>query len=321
VHCEVKNIAAVLPGEGPLADEAIVVGAHYDHLGYGSQSTLPSKTKTIYHGADDNASGVSVVLEVARTLAQRPQKLHRTVVFVLFTGEEWGLWGSSHYVKDPIVPNGKTAAMINLDMVGRLRDEALTANSVGTGAGFSELLDQMNRPYGFHLTKVAGASGRSDQASFYAKRVPNIHFFTGKHPEYHQPSDTFPLINIAGMRRIAGYVCDMTVALANAPHRLDFVAVPLQPKGGPPRPYLGVVPDFTREEPGYPISAVISGSPADRCGLRGGDVIVKFGRHHIGICDDFDDALYQYATGDHVKIRVRRKTATMTLEATLAAPM
>src|SRR5208337_3175916 len=168
VHCDVKNVAAVLPGEGPLADEAIVLGAHYDHLGYGSQSTLPSKRGQIYHGADDNASGVSVVLELARTLAQRPQKLHRTVVFVLFTGEEWGFWGSSYYVNDAIVPMSKTAAMINLDMVGRLRDDALTVNSVGTGTGFAALLDEINRSYGFHLTKVAGASGRSDQASFYA---------------------------------------------------------------------------------------------------------------------------------------------------------
>jgi hypothetical protein len=321
VQCEVKNIAAILPGQGPLADEAIVLGAHYDHLGFGSQSTLPSKRGPIYHGADDNASGVAVVLEVARTLAQRPQKLHRTVIFILFTGEEWGFWGSSYYVNDPLVPMSKTAAMINLDMVGRLRENALTVNSVGTGTGFSVLLDRVNRSYGFHLAKVAGASGRSDQASFYAKRVPNIHFFTGKHPEYHRPTDTFPLVNVAGMQRIAGYVLDMTVALANAPQRPAFVAVPMQRRVGEMlRPFLGCVPDFTREEPGYPISAVISGSPAERCGLRGGDVIVKFGKHHIGICDDFDDALQQYAAGDRVKVRVRRMNSTMTFEATLAPP-
>ncbi len=135
VHCEVKNVAAILPGEGPLADEAIVLGAHYDHLGYGSYSTLPSKPGPIYHGADDNASGDAVVLEIARALAQRPQKLHRTVLFMFFTGEEWGFWGSSYYVNDPIVPMSKTAAMVNLDMVGRLREDALTVNSVGTGHG------------------------------------------------------------------------------------------------------------------------------------------------------------------------------------------
>ena len=321
VHCEVKNVAAILPGEGPLAGEAIVLGAHYDHLGHGSQSTLPSKHAIIYHGADDNASGVAVALEVARTLARRPQKLHRSVVFIFFTGEEWGFWGSSYYVNDPLVPMGMTAAMINLDMVGRLREDALTVNSVGTGTGFSALLDRMNQPYGFHLTKVSGASGRSDQASFYAKRVPNIHFFTGKHPDYHRPTDTFPLVNVPGMRRIAGYVLDMTAALADAPQRPDFVAVPMQRRlGDMPRPFLGCVPDFTREEPGYPIGAVISGSPADRCGLRGGDVIVKFGKHHIGICDDFDDALQQYTVGERVKVRVRRKSSTMTFEATLAAP-
>ena len=259
VHCEVKNVAAILPGEGPLADEAIVLGAHYDHLGYGSYSTLPSKPGPIYHGADDNASGDAVVLEVARALAQRPQKLRRTVVFILFTGEEWGFWGSMHYVNDPIVPMGKTAAMINLDMVGRLRDDALTVNSVGTGTGFSELLDQVNRPYGFHLTKVAGASGRSDQASFYAKRVPNIHFFTGKHPEYHRPSDTFDKVNIPGMRRIAGYVYDLTVALADAPQRPQFVAVPMQRRAGEmPRPFLGCIARF------HPRGAGLSDQRRDR---------------------------------------------------------
>ena len=183
-----------------------------------------------------------------------------------------------HYVNDPIVPLSKTAAMINLDMVGRLRDDALTINSVGTGTGFRELLDQLNRPYGFHLTQVPGALGRSDQASFYAKRIPDIHFFTGKHPEYHRPTDTFEKVNLPGMRRIAAYVYDVTVALADAPQRPKFVAVPMQRRAGEAAlPFLGCVPDFTREEPGYPISAVIAGSPADRCGLRGGDVVVKFG--------------------------------------------
>jgi len=322
VHSEVKNVAAVLPGVGPLADEAIVLGAHYDHLGYGSRSTLPSKPLAIYHGADDNASGVAVVLEVARELAHRQEKLHRTVIFLLFTGEEWGFWGSSHYVNDPIVPMSKTAAMVNLDMVGRLRDDALTVNSVGTGLGFGNLLDGLNRSYGFHLTEVAGASGRSDQASFYAKRVPDIHFFTGKHPDYHRPTDTFAGVNIAGMRRIADYVRDVTVALANAPQRPAFVAVPMQPRvGQTPRPFLGCIPDFTREEPGYPISSVIAGSPAERCGLKGGDVIVRFGKSIIGICDDFDDALQQYVPGDRVKIKVRRARSAMTFEATLAPPL
>ena len=170
---------------------------------------------------------------------------------------------------------------------------------------------------------VAGASGRSDQASFYAKRIPDIHFFTGKHPEYHRPTDIVsPLLNVPGMRRIAGYVLDTTVALANAAQRPDFVAVPMQRRVGEmPKPFLGCIPDFTREEPGYPISAVISGSPAERCGLKGGDVIVKFGKCQIGICDDFDDALQQFAPGDRVKIKVRRNRSTMTFEATLADPL
>lgn len=185
---------------------------------------------------------MAVVLEVARALAHRKEKLHRTVVFILFTGEEWGFWGSSHYVNNPIVPMSKTAAMINLDMVGRLRDDAVQVNSVGTGTGFSSLLDEVNQPYGFHFNKVAGTSGRSDQAAFYCKRVPNIHFITGKHPDYHKPTDTFDKVNVPGMRRIADYVRDMTVALANGPRRPAFVAVPMQPRGGQPRPFWAASP-------------------------------------------------------------------------------
>lgn len=321
VPCEVKNVAAILPGDGALAEETVILGAHYDHLGYGSRGSLPSKPAAIYHGADDNASGVAVVLETARTLALRGQKLHRRVVFVTFTGEEWGFWGSSHYVNDPVVPLDKTTAMVNLDMVGRLRGDALTINSVGTGTGFDELLDRINEPHGFSLTKVAGASGRSDQAAFYAKKIPNLHFFTGKHPDYHSPTDTFPKLNIPGMRRIGELVTDMVVALANAPVRTQYVCVPLQCRAGAaPRPFFGCIPDFTREEPGYPISGVIRGSPAERCGLRAGDVIVRFGKSNIGVCDDFDDALQQYVGGEHVRVKVRRKTASMTFEATLDPP-
>ena len=194
-----KNVAAILPGEGPHANEAIVIGAHYDHLGYGQRSTLPSKTGPVYHGADDNASGVADVLEIAHTLAHRGKKLHRKVIFLFFTGEEWGFWGSSYYVNHPVVPLNKTVAMLNLDMVGRLRDDKLTINSVGTGTGFGALIDQMNKQYHFDITQVPGASGRSDQAAFYAKRVPNLHFFTGKHPDYHQPTDTFDGLNLPGI--------------------------------------------------------------------------------------------------------------------------
>ncbi len=322
VLCDVKNVAAILPGEGPLADETVVVGAHYDHLGYGARGTVPSKKESgsIYHGADDNASGVAVVIEVARALSQRPKRLHRRVLFILFTGEEWGFWGSSHYVNNPVVPLEKTVAMLNLDMVGRLREGALTINSVGTGTGLSPLLDLLNRPYGFQITQVPGASGRSDQAAFYAKRVPNIHYFTGKHPDYHRPTDTFPGLNLAGMRRIAGYVADMAVALADAPGRPEFVSVPMQRRANDvPRAYLGCLPDFTREEPGYPISCVISGSPAARCGLQSGDVIVKFGRLNIGIADDLDDALQQYVSGDRVRVKVRRDRSTKTFETVLEA--
>jgi hypothetical protein len=319
IPCEVKNVAAVLPGLGPDADETLVIGAHYDHLGLGAR--IPgTKLREIYHGADDNASGVAVLLEIARTLVQRPAKAHRRIIFITFTGEEMGFFGSSYYVNHPLVPLANTAAMLNLDMLGRLRDDKLTINSVGTGTGFSELLDRANASCGLRLTKVRGASGRSDQASFYAKHIPNIHFFTGRHPDYHSPTDTFEKLNLAGMERIAGYVTDVVVALAEARGRPDFVVVPMQHPHDPDLPFFGGIIDFTREEPGCPVASVVRGSPAERCGIRAGDVIVRFGRSRIGSVGDFVDAEGKYAAAERVRVTVRRGAAAKTFEAKLDPP-
>jgi hypothetical protein len=321
VPCEVKNIVAELPAEGPNAQEAIVLGAHYDHLGYGSRSSLPSKPREVYSGADDNASGVAVMLEVARALAQRPQKLGRRVVFAAFTGEEWGFFGSSHYVNHPPVPLEKTVAMINLDMVGRLREDKVTVNCTATAAVFDGLLDQVHAPHALKLLKVPRASGRSDQAAFYAKKVPVLHFFTGKHPEYHRPTDKFALLNVPGMRRIAALLTDLIVAMADSPVRPEYVAVPPQPRSGDqPPPFFGSIADFTREEPGCAISGVVPGSPAQRGGLVAGDVIVRFGRSKIGNVYDFDGALRKCIAGERVRVLVRRGSASVALSVTLDPP-
>jgi len=319
IPCEVKNVVAQWPGLGPNADETIVVGAHYDHLGIGAR--IPgTKEREIYHGADDNASGTAAVLEIARTLAQRPPRPHRRVLFISFTGEEMGFFGSSYYVNHPLIPLEKTVAMLNLDMVGRLRDDKVTVNSVGTGTGFGELLDRANASYAFRLTKVAGASGRSDQASFYAKRIPNLHFFTGRHPDYHRPTDVFAGLNVPGMRRVAEYVGDVAVALAEAPGRPQFVTVVMQRRGDIEPPFFGTITDGTREEAGCPVASVVGDSPAARCGVLPGDIIVRFGRSRIGSPGDFDDAQGKYAAGERVRVVVRRGDASKTFEAKLEPP-
>ena len=234
-QAEFKNVVAVLEGEGPLAEETIVVGAHYDHLGRrGAGSTvgrmvrsllaMPPQHPEVYNGADDNASGVAGMIEIARTLANRPEKLRRRVVFIAFTAEERGLLGSAYYVSHPPIPLEKTVAMLNLDMLGRLRDDRLIVVGSGTGTGFGELLDRINQRYDLKLDKSLIGFGGSDHASFHAKKIPAMHFFTGVHENLHRPTDDLETLNVPGMRRLSQFVGEVVVALANAEGRPEYVA-------------------------------------------------------------------------------------------------
>ncbi|OHB86613.1 MAG: hypothetical protein A2V98_18895, partial [Planctomycetes bacterium RBG_16_64_12] len=268
---EVKNVAAVLEGEGPLAEETLIVGAHYDHLGWGGPGSMLPDEKAIHNGADDNASGVAVLLEVARTLALRQEKLRRRVVFLAFTGEERGLLGSGHYVAHPLFPVENTVAMLNMDMVGRLRDDKLIVAGSSTAGRFAELLDEVNPSHGFQLSKTPSGFGPSDHTAFYARKIPVLHFFTGSHSEYHRPGDDFQTLNVVGMRRVASLVTEIVVAIANAEKRPEYVSVaPERGPAGGERPYFGSIPDFTHSGPGYAISGVTEGGPAQRAGLLAG---------------------------------------------------
>ncbi len=317
----IKNVVGVLEAGGPLAHETIVVGAHYDHLGYGGHGSLEPSKKAIHNGADDNASGVAVMLEVARGLATHQPKLKRRVVFVAFTGEERGLLGSSHYVRNPPFPLEKTVAMINFDMVGRLRDEKLIAMGTATGKPFDELLDRVNAVHGLKLVKTPGGFGPSDQAAFYAREIPVLHFFTGTHKDYHRPRDDFETLNVPGMRRIALLATDLVRAIADLPAAPEYVAVPMSRiRSGGDRPYLGTIPDFGKQADGYAISGVAKGGPAERAGLEGGDVIIRFGDARIGGLEDIDGALRKHAAGDRVRTVVLRDGEEKTFEITLDPP-
>jgi hypothetical protein len=329
----VKNVVGVLEGEGPLADETLVIGAHYDHLGKGRGG------EAIYNGADDNASGVAVMLEVARTLAQRPRKLRRRVVFIAFSAEERGLLGSSYYVEHPLFDLQETVAMLNLDCVGRLRDERLHVGGAGSATQFGPLLDELNGRYGFDLAKQPSGYGPSDHASFYRRKIPVMHFFTGRHSDLHRPSDDFETLSVPGMRRIAAMVAEVAVRLANAEQRpryvsvgrsergirafaavLGKVAAAWAPAGGEKRPFFGSLPDFEHTGPGYAIRGVTEGGPAEQAGLRGGDVIVRLGESRIGSLDDFTSALGKHHAGDRVRIVVQRSGRERVFEVTLAPP-
>lgn len=313
VQSPTSNVIAVLPGTGQLAEETVVVGAHYDHFGLGKIGPSGERTAAIYHGADDNASGVAVLLELARRLAQRPNqpapsppapsRPTRQVVFIAFSGEESGLLGSSHYVSHPVAPLARTVAMLNLDMVGRLRDNKLYVRGSFTAAGWAEWIEKLNKRHGLTLALRGERFGSSDQLAFYAKRVPILHLFTGRHEDYHEPTDTFEKLNLPGMRRVAGLAEDLLSDLANDRERPQCRAVVLDDQRSP---YFGVFGDFTRQEPGYAIGVVAKNGPAERAGLRDGDLVVQVGESRIANGDDFEEALTHYLGGERVRVVAQR---------------
>lgn len=319
---EVKNVLGILEGQGPNADETIVIGAHYDHLGYGGTGSAAPGVKEIHNGADDNGSGTTVLLEVARQLAAAGKPARR-IVFIAFTGEERGLIGSARYVREPLVPITNTVAMLNLDMVGRLTDEKLIVHGTGTAKEFDALVDRFGKQLGFEITKKPSGFGPSDHSSFYGAKVPVLFYFTGTHTDYHKPSDDFEKLNLAGMRRIATLVSDTAETLASAESRPQYQEVSggdARLGGGGDRPYFGSIPDFAQSEPGYAISGATKGSPADRGGLQAGDNIIQFGDSKVGNLEDFDSALRKYKAGEKVPVVVRRNGKEVKLEVTLDPP-
>lgn len=318
----VKNVVAVLEGEGPLAEETIVIGAHYDHLGYGGPGSLAPNSEEIHNGADDNGSGTVALIEVARRLAERVEKLPRRVIFIAFTGEERGLLGSAHYVEHPLVPLDQTIAMLNMDMVGRLKDNKLIIYGTGTSNTLEQLVDQANQRYEFEISKQPSGFGPSDQTSFYAKQIPVLHFFTGIHSDYHRPSDDYDKLNIEGLLKIAEMVSDVAVELADADSRPDYQSTGRQASfgGDGDRPYFGSIPDFGQADPGYALSGVTKDSPAEKGGLKAGDVLIKLGDSRIGSLEDFDSALRKHKAGETVPVVVKRDGQEVTLQVTLDPP-
>jgi hypothetical protein len=322
VRSEVKNVIGVLEGSGPLADETIVVGAHYDHVGFGGKGSLAPGNKDVHNGADDNASGTAALIEVARRLAARKEKLPRRIVFIAFTAEELGLIGSARYVSEPVFPIEKTIAMYNMDMVGRLTDNRLTVFGVGTSPKFKDEVTKFSASREFKLSLKPEGFGPSDQSSFYAKKIPVLHFFTGTHSDYHRPGDDWEKINVEGMDRIAGLVEDIVVNTANTKEPPKYLAVKKRAQVGRQgsRPYFGSIPNFGSDEKGYALSGVAPGSPAAKGGLKAGDRIIAMGKKKINDLSDFDFALRKFKAGEEVELTVVRATKEIKLKVTLAKP-
>ncbi|HMU61367.1 MAG TPA: M28 family peptidase [Gemmatimonadales bacterium] len=319
-----KNVIGIIPGRDPaLRNETVIIGAHYDHLGLGGFGSLdPDSTGRVHNGADDNASGTAALFTIATILQAAPTA--RTVVFIAFSGEELGLLGSDYYVKNPIYPLSATEAMINLDMVGRLKNDKLIVYGTGTATEFPALLDSLNWYAKFDLRPQPEGYGPSDQTSFYAAKIPVLHYFSDLHADYHRSTDDWDKINAQGLVRIADFAAAMATVLGNRPTRLTFVDVPPPaPKGGAAvtsgyGAYLGTVPDMASgESGGVLITGVSKGSPADLGGMKGGDKIIKIGDYDVADLAGMTDALRAYRPGDKVVVVVVRDGKTMGLDVTL----
>jgi len=320
----VNNVLAYLPGK---TDEYIIIGAHYDHLGYGDVDSLaPSQIGQIHPGADDNASGTAGVLELARLLAPRKGQLQRGILFADFAGEELGLLGSAEWVKEPTLPLDKAVAMINMDMIGRIKDEKVFIGGTGTGVTFKPLLEEEESKFPFHFEYSTSGYGASDHTSFVSHKIPVLFFFSGLHADYHKPSDTWDKIDAPDAAKLLDFIDDVALKLDSAPERVAFVTVQEDHPGGMASsgggggygPYFGSIPDFGQEVDGVKFSDVRPGSPAAKAGFTAGDILVQFGDKPIHNLYDFTDALRRSKIGDVVEVRVMRAgkpvSASVTLE-------
>lgn len=306
------NVVAYLPGE---TAEYVIVGAHYDHLGMGGQYSLAPGVTAVHPGADDNASGTAGVVELAQWFARQP-KQKRGILFLDFAGEEMGLLGSEWYASHPELPLENAVAMINMDMIGRVRGGKLYVGGSDTGSTLRAMLDRITPRYQKMKIDYSETSGygSSDHTSFTAKGVPVLFFFSGLHADYHKPSDTWDKIDAPAAVEVLALVADSIDTLREAPGRPGFVKVappahgvgPVSTTGGGYGPYFGSIPDFGEGTKGVKFADIREGSPAAKAGFKGGDVLVEFDGKPIQNLYDFTYALQAKKPGDEVVVKVLR---------------
>jgi hypothetical protein len=326
----VRNVVGILRGSDPaLRSEFVVMGAHYDHLGRSARfSMAPNSTGQIHHGADDNASGTSAIMEMAKAASEARSDFRRSIVFISFAGEELGLLGSSYYVQHPVAPLEKTVAMINLDMIGRAGGRILV-DGLANAPSIEDDLKVAQKSSGISLNALKGSpgAGASDDASFSLRKIPAMNFFSGFHADYHRPSDTWEKIDARGGAAVADLALALARQIANRSDRPEFIETVQESHGtssGPGGvvsgygPYFGSVPDFADEGQGVKFADVRAGSPAAKAGFRRGDILTSFGGAAIKNLYDFTFALRDKKPGDKVEVTVMRdgKPITATVELT-----
>jgi hypothetical protein len=316
-----RNVVALLQGsDAALAQDVIVIGAHYDHLGMGGPSSRAPGESAVHNGADDNASGVAALLHAASLL--RDARPARSILFIAFTGEESGLLGSRHYLRNATVPVARMRAMINMDMVGRLGDAALIVNGVETAKEWRALLQPAADRLGLGLAMSGNGDGPSDHAAFYETGIPVVHFFTNTHAEYHMPGDDWSLIDAAGVETVARLTADVAANLAGPPATITFqagAASAPRAQGSGSGAWLGTVPDFTPVATGVLLGGVTAGSPGESAGMKKGDVLIGLGGHDVADLQGFTDALSRFRPGQEVEVVVLRDGREVRLKAVLGA--
>jgi Zn-dependent M28 family amino/carboxypeptidase len=321
----VRNVLAMLPGTSN-SGEFVVIGAHYDHLGRGGPGSLAPSADEIHNGADDNASGTTTVMALAEKMAAAGPR-ERSVIFILFAGEEQGLLGSDHFVDHPPIPLDKIAAMLNLDMVGRVRNEVLYHGGSGTAGSFDTILAAADKASPLELKSMGkGGLGPSDHQSFSTHKIPVLFFFSGMHADYHRPTDDADKVNYQGIAEVTDLSFDVVKALSAMPRQQYAATFDSQPLvlGGTgsrgSRVTLGVVPDYGSDEStkGVKISGTSPKSPAEQAGLKEGDVIVQMNEKKIDNLVDLTEFLNGAAVGDRVTVGVERGGEHLQLETKLA---
>jgi aminopeptidase YwaD len=322
----VRNVVAAIDGSDPaLKNEWVIAGAHYDHLGLDGEFSLAGEDADgqIHHGADDNASGTSGILELARIASSNRSSFKRSVLLMAFAGEEVGLRGSSHFVANPTVDIENVVAMLNLDMIGRLRNSHIYVSGVGTSPLFRDVLEELNEPIGLALDYSDSGMGASDHMSFNIKRIPVLFFFSGLHGDYHKPSDTAEKINPDGARNVLMLAYQVLNELANNSERPLYTEVdeprPVSTGGGGYGPYFGSVPDFRDDLGGVLFADVSTASPAAEAGLRAGDLLVEFAGKPIENLYDFTYALQAEQPGNTIAVIVERNGERVAAEVTLGS--
>lgn len=313
------NVIGVLEGSDPVAkNETIVIGAHYDHLGRGGSGSLAQRAGEIHHGADDNASGTAGMLELARLFTSQRPRPKRTIVFVGFGGEEEGLLGSNYYVNHPFTPLTNTVAMINMDMIGRMKDRKLVIGGVGTAKEWRDIIAKgtADSSRSFSLTLNEDGYGPSDHSSFYGKQVPVLFFWTGTHIDYHKPSDTWDKINYADQARVLDLVAYIVREIDSTEKRLTYTTAKTEatPRTGGFRVYLGTIPNYAESTDGLLIDGVRDDSPAAKAGIKAGDRIVKIGTRDIKNVYDYTYALGEMKAGEEYVVELVRGTDRLTLK-------